>query len=95
MGQSGTGVAMPLRRRVRMELPLHPTEPETDMTTEQKVARRKRSLIELATELGNVSKARASGRMERNARALDCLLNERISDRGRHYQIDRSLEERL
>jgi hypothetical protein len=40
-----------------MELPLHPPEPETDMTSEQKVARRKRSLLELATALGNVSKA--------------------------------------
>ena len=40
-----------------MELPLHPPDPEIDMTTNQKVARRKRSLLELATELGNVSKA--------------------------------------
>jgi transposase InsO family protein/transposase-like protein len=40
-----------------MELPLHPPEPEIDMTTKEKVARRKRSLLELATELGNVSKA--------------------------------------
>ena len=40
-----------------MELPLHPSDPEIDTTRQEKVARRKRSLLELATELGNVSKA--------------------------------------
>ena len=33
--------------------------------------------------------------MERDARALDRLADERVPDRGRHHQIDRSLEERL
>jgi hypothetical protein len=40
-----------------MELPLHPPEPEIDMTRKEKVARRKWSLLELATEVGKVSKA--------------------------------------
>ena len=40
-----------------MELPPSSPDPEIDMTTNEKVARRKRSLLELATALGNVSKA--------------------------------------
>jgi hypothetical protein len=40
-----------------MELPLHPSDPEIDTTRQEKVARRKRRVLELATELGNVSKA--------------------------------------
>ena len=40
-----------------MELPLHPSDPAIDTTRQEKVARRKRSLLELATELGNVNKA--------------------------------------
>jgi hypothetical protein len=37
----------------------HDTQPRTenDMTTDKKIARRKLSLLELAAELGNVSKA--------------------------------------
>src|SRR5262249_57983823 len=35
----------------------HPPSAESHMTTEQKIARRKLSLLELASDLGNVSKA--------------------------------------
>jgi transposase InsO family protein len=48
---------MPLRERVQDGVAASSPDPEIDMTTNQKVARRKRSLLELATELGNVSKA--------------------------------------
>jgi transposase InsO family protein len=48
---------MPLRERVQDGVAASSPEPEIDMTTNEKVARRKRSLLELATELGNVSRA--------------------------------------
>jgi transposase InsO family protein len=40
-----------------MSLPNHPNQEEQDMTTKEKVARRKLSLLELASELENVSRA--------------------------------------
>jgi hypothetical protein len=40
-----------------MSLPNHPQQQEQDMTTKDKVARRKLSLLELASELENVSRA--------------------------------------
>jgi hypothetical protein len=48
---------MPLRGRVQDGVAASSPDPEIDMTTKEKVARRKRSLLELAIELGNVSKA--------------------------------------
>jgi len=39
-----------------MSLPNHPNHQEPDMTTKDKVARRKLSLLELASELENVSR---------------------------------------
>jgi len=51
-------VVMPSLTGILMEF-LHNIKPskETSMTTKNKVARRKKSLLELASELGNVSKA--------------------------------------
>jgi transposase InsO family protein len=40
-----------------VSLNINPSRSESDMTTKEKVARRKLSLLELATDLGNVSKA--------------------------------------
>ena len=52
------GVATPLPGGVRMELQHNrPTSTENDMTTDKKIARHKLSLLELAPDLGNVSKA--------------------------------------
>jgi hypothetical protein len=61
---AGRGAIGKLKRPAGVVVPLswvgiakdHPTQ-DIDMTTEQKVARRKLSLLELAQELGNVSRA--------------------------------------
>ena len=49
---------MPLRRRWRWcrQTPANPNQ-ETDMTMDVRIARRKLGLLELAQDLGNVSKA--------------------------------------
>jgi hypothetical protein len=52
------GVAISSSAEVRMVLRIiSKPRTETDMTTDKKVARRKLSLLELASDLGNVSKA--------------------------------------
>ena len=50
-------MATPLLEGVRIVIAQHPTFQENDMTTNDKIARRKLSLLELANEMSNVSKA--------------------------------------